>query len=199
MTVGTQAAEWGSKPSERRECIARAGRACVARKGPHKVTVTDVTREAGITRELFYYYYHDRSDILSAVLDTYLADVRKLLSEALAPLFEAQRGTAWGARFDALVAVMGALRSWTELDQDAACPMKAVFGELDLWPAMVHRASGIAVTMLGEAGFVSNVGMEEGAAGLGRVIALVGAVDFMLCRPDIGDDELAIGIMPVFS
>jgi len=27
----------------------------------------------------------------------------------------------------------------------------------------------------------------------------VGAVDFMLCRPDIGDDELAIGIMPVFS
>ena len=35
----------------------------------------DIASEAGITRELFYYYYSGKRDVIDAVLDDYVADI----------------------------------------------------------------------------------------------------------------------------
>lgn len=56
------------------ELLVLAARKLFEEKGPKGITVTDITREANVTRELFYYYFKDRSALVDAVIDDYVED-----------------------------------------------------------------------------------------------------------------------------
>ncbi len=55
--------------------IMQAARALFERKGVRGTSVTAIAAEAGITRELFYYYFANKQAVIEAVLDDYVADM----------------------------------------------------------------------------------------------------------------------------
>lgn len=50
-----------------REQIVEAARACFVRFGTEKTSMSDVAREAGVSRGTVYRYFHDRADLIEAV------------------------------------------------------------------------------------------------------------------------------------
>lgn len=55
--------------------IMQAARALFESKGVRATSVTAIAAEAGITRELFYYYFANKQAVIEAVLDDYVADM----------------------------------------------------------------------------------------------------------------------------
>lgn len=55
--------------------ITQAARSLYETKGVAKTTVKDIAAEAGVTRELIYYYFHGKKEITEAVLDDYIEDL----------------------------------------------------------------------------------------------------------------------------
>lgn len=55
--------------------IAQAARCLYEAKGVAKTTVKDIAAEAGVTRELVYYYFHGKKEITQAVIDDYIEDL----------------------------------------------------------------------------------------------------------------------------
>ena len=55
--------------------IMLAARTLFERRGVGKTTVKDIAEEAGITRELVYYYFDNKRAITEAVLDDYIEDL----------------------------------------------------------------------------------------------------------------------------
>lgn len=47
---------------------------CFETKGVHKTSLADIAREAGITRELIYYYLSGKNEIIDCVCDLYVED-----------------------------------------------------------------------------------------------------------------------------
>lgn len=52
-----------------------AARSLFERQGVAKTTVKDVAAEAGVTRELVYYYFENKQAVIDAVLDDYVEDL----------------------------------------------------------------------------------------------------------------------------
>lgn len=59
---------------QQRDLIAQCARTCFERKGVHKTTFVDIAREADITRELIYYYFSGKEEIVGCVVDSYMQD-----------------------------------------------------------------------------------------------------------------------------
>lgn len=58
--------------SRTKEKLAEAFKAVVCRKTFSKTTISDITTECGMTRENFYYHFHDKYDILDWVFKNQL-------------------------------------------------------------------------------------------------------------------------------
>lgn len=56
----------------RRDDIISCGRKFVEEKGASKISVKAITAEVGCTRTLFYHYFNTKSDLISAILDSYV-------------------------------------------------------------------------------------------------------------------------------
>ncbi|MBO7675486.1 MAG: TetR/AcrR family transcriptional regulator [Atopobiaceae bacterium] len=57
-----------------RDLIVQCARTCFERKGVHKTTLVDISREAEMTRELIYYYFSGKDEIVGCVVDSYMQD-----------------------------------------------------------------------------------------------------------------------------
>lgn len=55
--------------------IMQAARWLFETRGVSATTVKDIAAETGITRELFYYYFAGKNDVIAAVIDDYAADI----------------------------------------------------------------------------------------------------------------------------
>lgn len=58
--------------SKTKEKLAEAFKAVACRKSFSKTTIADITKECGMTRENFYYHFHDKYDILHWVFKNQL-------------------------------------------------------------------------------------------------------------------------------
>ncbi len=68
--------------AERRKQLIDAAWRCAARKGYHDMTVDDVCIEAGVSKGAFYGYFHQKQDLLVALLEDD-ADSLNLMAENL--------------------------------------------------------------------------------------------------------------------
>lgn len=174
----------------RRGIIARAARTCFERKGVAKTSIADIAREVNITRELFYYYFASKTVVVDVVIDTYVDDARELLDELMDASYETLH--------DALAATVGCLRAWMQTDDDNPVPMVEVLRETATWQSVVYRVASEAVAVLEQTGLLSPIRSLMEADVCGRKIALVGAVDAMVARDDLTDDQIASGVEPLF-
>lgn len=66
----------GSSESYRKQSdlIVQCARKCYETKGVGKTTLVDIANEAGITRELIYYYFSGKREITTHVVDSFVRD-----------------------------------------------------------------------------------------------------------------------------
>jgi AcrR family transcriptional regulator len=65
---------------QQRDLIIQCARTCFERKGVRKTTLVDISREADITRELIYYYFSGKAEIINCVVDSYMQDAIETVS-----------------------------------------------------------------------------------------------------------------------
>jgi len=65
----------------RRMQIIQAARACFARKGYHRTTMDDIVRESGLSKGSIYWYFESKKALFMAMLDAWLEQVDRSLSE----------------------------------------------------------------------------------------------------------------------
>ncbi len=56
------------------DLIVQSAKKCMESKGVQKTTLVDIAREAGITRELIYYYFSGKQEITDHLVDSYIQD-----------------------------------------------------------------------------------------------------------------------------
>lgn len=56
------------------DLIVQCARKCFETKGVKKTTLTDIAREADLTRELLYYYFSNKQEIAECLIDSYVQD-----------------------------------------------------------------------------------------------------------------------------
>lgn len=68
-----------------KEKIAKSFKELVFRKAFAKITITDIAKECNMTRENFYYHFHDKYDIVSWIFEE---EIEKELANSLLPFPE---------------------------------------------------------------------------------------------------------------
>lgn len=75
-----------SKGRQTRQALADAARTLFAQRGFHGTTLSDITAAAGRSPAVFYRYFTDKEDLLAALADSFLDEVR---ADRSAPPFDA--------------------------------------------------------------------------------------------------------------
>ncbi len=138
VSPGATSSRHGDARAEIRRIEGRAGdimqaaRGLFEHRGVGPTTVKDIASEAGITRELFYYYYSGKRDVIDAVLDDYVADI----VESVAVWNETRH---FGDTSASLRECIATLRR-TLYDANGPRPMIAVLEELGVRDAFDVRA-----------------------------------------------------------
>lgn len=175
----------GRRIEGRASDIMQAARDLFETKGVAGTTVKDIAAEAGITRELFYYYFSSKNDVVAAVLDDYVADI----VESVAVWNETRR---FGAMSEALRDCMATLRR-TLYDANGPRPMIAVLEELGVRDSFDVRAVRETAEFL-----CKNVAEEYGRYHDVRIdllfemfcVMLFGLVGLLKIDPQISDEKL---------
>lgn len=166
--------------------ITQAARSLYEAKGVAKTTVKDIAAEAGVTRELIYYYFHGKKEITQAVVDDYIED---LVESAMVW----NEGREFGKTEQSL---RGCVQTFRRTLYDAAGnsrPMICVVEELGIRDAFDVRAVRETVNAL-------NACVASEYAQFHRVeidlvyemfcVVIFGMVGLLKLNPSISDDEL---------
>ena len=72
------------RSDEKARLILEAARRCLAERGYASTTISEVAREAGVSRGLLHYYFENKEDMLASVLRNSLDSVMELISPLVA-------------------------------------------------------------------------------------------------------------------
>src|SRR5215469_17396213 len=102
-----------TKPAEQRRAdLLEAGRTLFLSKGVAATSLEEITSRAGVSKGLFYLYFHSKDDLLQALRDQFsvkLADRIRIAANSVED---------WGARLDACVeAIFGSYREQHDLHE----------------------------------------------------------------------------------
>lgn len=121
------------------EKIVHIARDVFEREGVRKATISTIMRQAGITRELFYYYFKNKSELIDAVLDSYTDDIAREI-------------IAWSVGFDAgekdFADLVRYFRSCVNGEVESFRAMRAVIGETQGFRSMEARVVARSVKEL---------------------------------------------------
>jgi TetR/AcrR family transcriptional repressor of nem operon len=95
-----------TKPAEQRRAdLLDAGRTLFLSRGVAATSLEDITSRAGVSKGLFYLYFHSKDDLLQALQDQFSAELANRIRAATNSVAD------WGARLDACVeAIAGSYR-----------------------------------------------------------------------------------------
>ena len=191
-----------SRYESRQGLIAKAARVCFERKGVGKTSIADITREAQITRELFYYYFPNKRAAVDAVLESFVNDAHNLVwqvpgaqeatSESEAQSDEAaadvsvDQETSTALAQENLAFIVSALREWLATDADAAMPMTEILREMGSLSQVMNRVATDAVEAL-----CKSTALSESASTDTLRLALEGIMVEQLAQPELDDEHLA--------
>lgn len=111
--------------------IIRAARMLFEERGVRAVTVSEISRVAGVTRSLFYYHFSGKEQLVSAVVDDYVEDI----IESVMVWYESR------PKMDVEGTLRDCVRAFrrTLYDADGSRPMIAVIEELGMRDPFVIR------------------------------------------------------------
>lgn len=119
--------------------IVQIARLTFERDGVRSTTISTIMREAGITRELFYYYFKNKAQLIDAVLDAYAQDVAASVRR-------------WSDCLDAgeekFADLVGHLRAFLDEGNESCRNTRAVICETESYYAMAERVVSRSVEAL---------------------------------------------------
>jgi len=127
----------GSKAGKRERLIGSAA-ALFHEQGVHRTTLAEVAERGDVPPGNVYYYFKTKDELVSAVLEGYVAKAAKLI-ETL------ERGRTPQARLKALV------RNWSDMSDVVAshgCPMGTLCAELDKDESGLDRQAAKVMAMI---------------------------------------------------
>jgi len=90
-----------TKPAEQRRAdLLEAGRALFLANGVAATSLEDITRRAGVSKGLFYLYFHSKEDLLVALQDEFSAELAGRIQSAAGLVAD------WPGKLDACVAAI---------------------------------------------------------------------------------------------
>jgi TetR/AcrR family transcriptional regulator, transcriptional repressor for nem operon len=90
-----------TKPAEQRRAdLLEAGKELFVAKGVAATSLEDVTSRAGVSKGLFYLYFHSKDDLLLALQDQFSVELAERIRAATGPVAD------WAAKLDACVEVI---------------------------------------------------------------------------------------------
>jgi len=105
----------------RRERLVAGARSLIHEQGVHRTTIADVAERSDVPAGNVYYYFKTKDELVGAVIESYLADIRAALDRL-------GRHRTPQARLKALV------QMWVDQRDDVAengCPLGSLCSELD--------------------------------------------------------------------
>ena len=107
-----------TKPAEQRRAdLLAAGRTLFLAKGIAATSLDDITRQAGVSKGLFYLYFASKEDLVLALQEQFSGEVAARMAAAVTALAEAGQAD-WGVRLDACVtAGFGSYRELHDLHE----------------------------------------------------------------------------------
>ena len=72
------------KRGARKDAIVQAAAELFAERGVKKTSIAKLMDRAQLTRELFYYYFKDKDELISDVVDLYVEDVCQIIDQEVA-------------------------------------------------------------------------------------------------------------------
>lgn len=173
--------------------IAQAARCLYEERGVAKTTVKDIAAEAGVTRELVYYYFHGKREITAAVIDDYIED---LVESAMVW----NEGREFGMTEQSLRSCVQALRRALYDASGNDRPMIRVVEELGIRDAFDLRAvratvDAMFVCVVSEYAKFHEVEIDLVYEML--CVVIFGLVGLLKLNPEITDEELMKAIEQV--
>lgn len=166
--------------------IMLAARALFERRGVRVTTVKDIAAEAGVARELVYYYFENKQAVIDAVLDDYVED----LVESVVVWNESRR---FGDTEGSLRACIEAFRRALYDANGNPRPMIAVLEELGVRDAFDVRAVRETVDCLNDhivAEYAAYHDVEIDFVYEMFCVVIFGLVGLVKINPHISDEAL---------
>lgn len=190
-TTARPAGRGGSAPESRRlngpaGDIMLAARALFEERGVGKTTVKDIAAEAGVTRELVYYYFENKQAVVDAVIDDYVED----LVESVLVWNESR---VFGDTPGSLRACIAAFRRALYDAEGNMRPMIGVLEELGVRDAFDVRAVRETVDCLNDrvlAEYAAYHDVEIEFVYEMFCVVIFGLVGLVKINPGIGDEAL---------
>ena len=79
-----QTGDSAGKRGARKDAIVQAAAELFAERGVKKTSIAKLMDRAQMTRELFYYYFKDKDELISDVIDLYVKDVCQIIDREVA-------------------------------------------------------------------------------------------------------------------
>lgn len=180
----------GEKQAAKKAAIVDAAAALFAEGSIKKTSIAKVMDRAGMTRELFYYYFAGKEELVSCVIDKYVQETLNLIDERLADVVQTVDSSA---SFEAQMVHVAAIVRYLFADQDgerrdrvrvvsesghAIDAMQRVVGHL----ASELRGTDAYAYYVHACGEVSQYNTELVMYGMGGTI---------LAHPELSDEEVA--------
>ncbi len=166
--------------------IMLAARALFERRGVRVTTVKDIAAEAGVARELVYYYFENKQAVIDAVLDDYVED----LVESVVVWNESRR---FGDTEGSLRACIEAFRRALYDANGNPRPMIAVLEELGVRDAFDVRAVRETVDCLNDhivAEYAAYHDVEIDFVYEMFCVVIFGLVGLVKINPHVSDEAL---------
>ena len=167
--------------------IMQSARLLYENDGPTRTTITDIAREAGVTRALVYYYFPDKQAITDAVLDDYVED----LVDSVAMWNELR---AFGDTPGEVQKCVAAFRRALYDSTGAPRPMIRVLDELGVREQFDIRAARATVDCLNHdtvAEYAAYHQIEIDMVYEMFVVLIFGLVGLMKVEPEVSNETLA--------
>lgn len=162
--------------------IVSAATKCFEEKGIAKTSVSDITRQCGMTRELFYYYFENKEALVAAVVDEYANNFARRLTTWVRHWVN-EDSLAVLRRRESMHDLTQIARSLVFSDGDTFSPTMRVLREADAFERMVLEATSM----------VGGKGHDVASQGLAFIV--LGLTGLILSDRDLSVTEIELAIV----
>ena len=193
MLNDAQATVATGKKNARKEAIIRAAADLFARDGVKKTSIAKLMDKAQLTRELFYYYFKDKDELIAAVMDLYLEDLFQVIDDWVA---KTEKVADPNSDFmSQIVLIVQGVRYIFSGDNGPFADRNAAVLESGHATDVSRRTMRHFVNaLLATKGYQSYAKVHGKLTPLHYELALTGAAGLIVSYPELSDEEIAVAL-----
>ena len=150
------------------DLIVQSAKKCMEAKGVRKTTLVDIAREADITRELIYYYFSGKQEIVDQLVESYIQDAVETARLWCETWDDPNADDEDPLPREAYVDAVASVRRFIRNSDGRRRPMFNVLLETQRYQEFFSRVCSSLVSELGSCGVARRLGATFDRTGRGR-------------------------------